>query len=314
MDQEPPDRPARRSYPLTALLAAIGVIAVIVLVVALVRTHQHHTTIPTPGPGKVSSQAADPASWNPSTPALPGDVTTAWAYLDSAGGDMVLGGDGQQHPLGQLVIPGTAAAYLNTLGGGHSLNPHDLVMLEAALSGNTEAGQQLLDEAGGADKVLAGIIDNCQLTNTTVGPPATATVLDLARYGACLREGAIADPATSTWVLDQMRQTAGGIGDVRGNDGGQRLAQFNTTTVGDNGRNQTACLGIGAYWSAAIVVNWPADRGQLYGVAACAQIARDQFPPDTQKAPDSPAPSVSLASTSAAPATTCPYGTCRATD
>jgi hypothetical protein len=305
MDEEPPNTPDRTPY-LVTFLGVIAVIAVVIVIVAIVGARRHHTdSAPTPGPDMVSSQSVEPASWKPSTPALPADVTTAWAYIDSAGGDMVLGGDGGNYDLGQLVVPGIAADYLDQRGDA-TLNPHDLVMLEAALSGNTEAGQQLVDQAGGVDKVLPRIVDNCQLTNTTVGPPAAATVLDMARYGACLREGAIANPATSKWVLDQMRQTAGGIGDVRGNDGGQRLAQFNTTTVGDNGRNRTTCLGVGAYWSAAVVVNWPADRGQLYGVAACAQVARDQFPPDTQKAPASPAPS--------AAATTCPYGTCRATD
>jgi hypothetical protein len=310
MDQ---DRPDRRRYMLPALLA-IGIIALLVLIVAAVavaRNRRHHTTAV---PATSAAVMSDPASWTPSTPALPGDVTTAWAYLDSAGGDMILGGDGQQHPLGQLVSPGIAADYLDQHGAA-SLNPHDLVMLEAALGGNTEAGQQLTDQAGGVDQVLPRIVDHCQLTNTAAGPPATATVLDMARYGACLREGALVDPDRSAWVLDQMRQTAGGIGDVRGNDGGQRLAQFNTTSVGENGRNTTNCLGVGAYWSAAVVVNWPADRGQLYGVAACAQVARDQFPPDTQKAPSPTAPTDSAsASASVVPATTCPYGTCRATD
>lgn len=303
MDENRPTTPDRRPY-LVIFLGVIAVIAVVVVIVAVVGARRHRTdSAPTPGVDMVSSQAGEPASWEPSTPALPTDVTTAWAYLDSAGGDMVVGGDGGPHDLGRLVVPGIAADYLDQHAGP---NPHDLVMLEAALSGNTEAGQQLIDQAGDVDQVLARIVDSCQLTNTVVGPPATATVLDMARYGACLREGAITDPDQSKWVLDQMRQTAGGIGDVRGNDGGQRLAQFNTTTVGDNGRNSTTCLGVGAYWSAAVAVNWPADRGQLYGVAACAQVARDQFPPDTQKAPDSPAPSPA--------ASTCPYETCRATD
>jgi hypothetical protein len=307
MDQDPPaGRTTRRAY----ILLAIGVAAVILAVtgaVAVIRSHRHHQAETRPAPPAATSLAvSEPASWAPSTPALPADVTTGWAYIDSTEGDMIVGGDGQQHTLDQLVIPGIAADYLDQHP--NSLSPHDLVVIENALAGDPAASRQLVDQAGGVEQVWPRVIDNCQLTTTVAGPPAAATVLDMAHYGACLREGALVDPDRSAWVLDQMRQPTGGIGDVRGNDGGQRLAQFNSTVVGENGRNRTTCLGIGAYWSAAVVVNWPADRGAPYGLAACAQVARDQFPPDTQKAPDSPAPS------DLSPATTCPYGTCRATD
>jgi hypothetical protein len=210
------------------------------------------------------------------------------------------------------VVPGIAADYLDRFGqGGQNLSPRDTATLTAALAQNGDAGDQLARDAGGTDVVFPRIIDNCQLTETQMGPPR-ATAADVARYAACLREGATAAPDTSAWVLDQMRQTAGGIGDVRGNDGGQRLAQFNSTVPAGDGRMRTACMGVGAYWSAGIFVDWPTGRPELFGVTTCAEVAAAQFPPDTQpvpdtqQAPDSPAPA-DLSST-------CPYDTCRGTD
>jgi len=139
------------------------------------------------------------------------------------------------------------------------------------------------------------VIDVCSLDDTEADPPR-ATVLAVAQYAACLREGAITNPDLAGKLLDDMRATAGGIGDVRGNDGGQRLAQFNSTAPAGAGRSRTWCMGIGAYWSAAVLVDWPTDRGELYGVAACAEVARSGFPPDTQPAPESipptPVPSI----------------------
>jgi len=287
-------------------MLALGLLALTIAIVGAVVVHgRHHSTPPAAAPASAGPTETVP-SWEPSTPSLPGDVTVSWAYLDSIDGSMKLGGDADPHPLDQLTIPGIAEDYLNRFGGdGPSLSPKDLAVLTSALAQNRAAGTELTQLAGDTDTVFARIIDACQLTNTTMPPQATA--LDIAHYGACLREGAIIDPDRAGWVLDQMRQTAGGIGDVRGNDGGQRLAQFNSTADAGGGKMRTGCLGIGAYWSAAVLVDWPAERGDLYGVAACAEVAKTQFPPDTQQAPDSPAPAEN-------PSAVCPYETCRGTD
>ena len=298
------DQPPRRPRP--HLLIALAALAVFVAVVAVVGiTHRlRGADLPRPAPSAASVSLPLPApTWSASRPTLPADVVTAWAYLDSTEGNILRGGAQDPHPLGQLVVPGIAEDYLDTLAGrGQKPNARDVATLYAALTGSDAAGDQLADLAGGVDQVFPRVIGECQLTGVDLGPPR-ATVLDVARYGACLREGAIADRDTSDWVLDQMRKTAGGIGDVRGDDGGQRLAQFNATQPDGGDRMRTTCLGIGAYWSAAVVVDWPAGRGDLYGVAACAEVARAQFPPDTQKAPAPPTPS-----------STCPYETCRGTD
>lgn len=279
-------RSPRRYY----VLLAIGVVAILVAIsgAAAVIRHRRHQGRIMPVPPVAT---AAPSDWTPTTPALPADVGTAWAYIDSTEGDMLLGGDSLAHPLDQLVVPGLAEDYLNTLSEtGQKLTPHDTVMLSAALGGDAAAAAQLADREVDVPAAVARVVDACQLT-TTAGNPPQSTPLDTARYGACLREGAIVDHGTAGWVLDQMRQTQGGIGDVRGSDSTDRLAQFNSTTDLGDGRARTACLAVGAYWSAAVYVEWPTDRGQMYGVAACAQVARDQFPPDTQKAPDMPAPS-----------------------
>ena len=156
------------------------------------------------------------------------------------------------------------------------------------------------------DAAFTRVIDACSLTDVRMSPPRSTT-LGAARYAACQPEGAATSPDRAAWVIDQMRITAGGIGDVRGNDGGQRLAQYTSTVPAGDGRMRTGCIAVGAYWSAAVFVDWPADRGDLFGSATCAEVARTEFPPDTQKAPEGepPAPSMSI---------TCPYETCRGTD
>jgi hypothetical protein len=253
-------------------------------------------TLPLPAPSPVTSIDLAP-SWAPSAPALPDDVRVAWAYLDSTDGSSRRGGDDDPRPLDNLVVPGVAQDYLNTLSKRSStLHPDEAAVMAAALAQDTAAGERLIELAGGLDASLERITAACSLDGWKLSPPA-ATATDVARYAACLREGAISDSANAAAVLHRMRATAGGIGDVRGNDGGQRLAQFNSTADADAGagRTRTGCLAVGAYWSAAVLVDFPTERGAMFGVAACAEVARGQFPPDTQQAPESipPAPAVS---------------------
>jgi hypothetical protein len=293
------DRRQRPPY----LLLALGVLALLIAVAAagITFSRRHHNPLPKEIPASAGPTSSAPG-WTPSIPALPDDVTESWAYLDSTEGNMLLGGDSDLRPLGRLIVPGLAEDYLNTLDQRHqTVSPHDTVMLTGALAGNSEAGDQLIaasDLFGGSDQAAKRIVDSCQLVTAELEPPR-ATAIDVAHYAACLREGALINPDRAGWVLDQMRQTAGGIGDVRGNDGGQRLAQFNATEPAGGGMMRTGCMGVGAYWSAAVFVDWPAGRGDLYGVAACAEVARAEFPPDTQQAPDSPAPADTSSSATA---------------
>lgn len=283
------------------VLLFLGVLALCVAVtgaVAVTRKHSHA------GPAPAPVLSAVTATWEPSVPALPDDVHVAWAYLDSTEGDVQTSGDLDLHPLDQLVVPGLAEDRLNTLQQHEaSAAAADITVVSDALAGDQGAAARLTDTEGGLAAGMGRVIDACQLADTHAAPPA-ATVLDAARYGACLREGAIVDPDNAAWVLDRMREIRGGIGDARGRDS-DGLAQFNSTvTTGD--RTRAACLGVGAYWSAAVFVDWPGDRGSTYGVAVCAEVAQASFPPDTQQAPDSPAPAGSVIN--------CPYGLCRGTD
>lgn len=301
MDQPPHEQGPRR-HTLTigrATMIAV-VIALTGILVILFLPSRHHRTQPTP---VGSASAATSSEWSPSSPSVPADVTVAWAYLDSTEGDLRRGGDQGLHPLDQLVVPGLAADYLARLGADPTRDQQ--ADLYAALTGDKGAADHLAEDVGGVQAGMERVINSCSLADTRVGP-ARATVTDIARYAACLREGAIADPDQSAWVIDQMRNTPGGIGELRGNDGGQRLAQFISTVPGETGRMRTGCMAVGAYWSAAVLVDWPATEGALYGSGLCGDVARAEFPPDTQQAPDSPAPTD--------PSPTCPYETCRGTD
>jgi len=262
------------------LLVATAVVAVIALAFALVAC----TRGPRPAPTAAPTISIQPApTWSSTVPALPDDVHVTWAYLDSTDGTHTRSGDTDLHELDRLIVPGLAQVYTDP--------PAELIA--SALAQNEQAGAELIEQAGGP-AAFRKVIDVCALDDAEPDPPR-ATALAVAQYAACLREGAITDPDRAGKMLDSMRTTAGGIGDVRGNDGGQRLAQFNSTAPAGTGRHRTWCMGIGAYWSAAVLVDWPTGRGALYGVAACAEVARTGFPPDTQPAPESnpPAPAPS---------------------
>lgn len=293
MDRPPPEAARHRLRTTLIVLVVVAVSAMGGIAAALAGCRTPPRPHPTPQPATYTTGP----TWAPTTPAIPGDTTVAWAYLDSAGGTTTTDGTTGRHRLDQLVIPGIAADYLHQVDQrGHTLNPNDVATLFSALAQNADAAAELTRRAGGLDTVLPRIIDACRLTGITT-EPARATALDTARYAACLREGGLADQAQTRWVLDQMRVTAGGIGDVRGNDGGQHLAQFNSTEPADQaGRMRTGCLAVGAYWSAAVFVDWPQHRGELFGVAVCAEVARTTFPPDTQPAPETtPAPATTTA-------------------
>lgn len=303
MDQPPTDTgpgPATSTFTVSRTTALLVILALVVSLIALYAAVRHR-----PSP-VVPSSTGTTAPWSPSAPAVPAGVTIAWAYLDSTEGDLRRGGDQGLHPLDQLVVPGLAADYLNRLQqDGRDPTRDQQDSLYAALTGSTGAADRLARDVGGIQAGMQRVIDACSLKDTRVGPPR-ATATDVARYAACLREGAIADPQQSGWVIDQMRNTAGGIGDLRGNDGSQRLAQFISTVPAGDGRMRTGCMAVGAYWSAAVLVQWPDTEGALYGSGMCGDVARAEFPPDTQQAPDSPAPADLFS--------TCPYGSCRGTD
>lgn len=303
----------------------IAVVVVVLLVIGfvwwVVATNHDTTTPPIPAPGSSTaahtSASADPdPSWTRTAPPLPKDVTAMWAYLDSTDGTHVRQSDTVLHPVDNLIVPAAAQLLADrtvTPGGSAGPSPEPSVdagavsLIASALAQNADAGTELVKQAGGADAVFDKVIDLCSTEDAKSGPPQ-ATVMQVAQYAACLREGAITDPSHAGWALDLMRVAAGGIGDVRGNDGGQRLAQFNSTVPADEGRNRTWCMGVGAYWSGAVLIDWPADKGELYGLSACAQVAKAEFPPDTQKASEGNPP------TPADPSRSCPYDTCRGTD
>jgi hypothetical protein len=321
-----PERPTSDSRSIA--VSRIGVISVVVAILLLLgavwwatASNRDDATPPNPAPSNSTpagaSTSADPdPSWTPSAAPLPKDVTAMWAYLDSTDGTHSRQADTDLHPVDRLIVPAAAQLLADRTvttdpsagpSAEPSVDPATVSLISSALAQNATAGDELVKQAGGEDTTFGKVIDVCSLDDAKTGP-ARATVLQVAQYAACLREGAITDPDHAAWSLDLMRTAAGGIGDVRGNDGGQRLAQFNSTVPAGEDRNRTWCMGIGAYWSGAVLVDWPASRGELYGVAACAQVAKAEFPPDTQKAPESNPP------TPADPSRSCPYDTCRGTD
>lgn len=245
---------------------------------------------PTPAPADPSPTGAD---WAPTPPALPDGVTYAYAHIDTASGTLQLGGHVERGPLDLLLTPGLAQDYLRSLDDrGQERSDNDEQRIRAALAGDTDAVAWLGEQVDGPRAAFTRISQVCQLDDVDTDSLA-ASPLDIARYGACLSEGVIADAGNASWVLDQMRAERAGIGESRGDNA---LAQQNSS-VRDGDQYRSRCLAVGPWWVAAVLVDYDQERGEPYGRAACALIADTLFPPDAQKVPEntsSPAPSVDV--------------------
>jgi hypothetical protein len=224
-------------------------------------------------------------TWSPTKPAVAAGVSMSWAYLENAEGGRRAGGDSDPRQIDDLLVPAAAQEYLES---GQPVPSPAGSRLTDALHGDTASIAWLYEQREGRDQIARRIADKCQLGSIKTGP-ARMDATTAARYAACLREGAIANPDRASWVIEQMRDNGGGIGVVRGSDKRQKVAQINST-VRDGDRVRTSCLAIGAYWSAAVLLDYPADRGDAYGVDVCEDTARSAFPPDMQQVPDSLAP------------------------
>lgn len=292
-------QPATRHRIGLAVIAIVIAVIAVLAVAALVDRDDKPAPAPTttaatrtPSPAPVTPSVSG-AAWDPSPPALPEGVSYSYARIDNTNGTLLLGGGVDRHHLDNLLIPGLAEDYLRTLTArGDERTDAVEKQIRDALAGDDDAIEWLTEQVGGSGEAFTRIVKACDL-DTTDTAPAKADPMDIARYGACLREGAIADTDSATWVLEQMRATRTGIGESRGD---RNLAQQNSTVlVGDQYR--AGCLAIGPWWVAAIVVDYDSDRGEPYGRAVCALVSGSVFPPDTEKVPEkktSPAPSVDV--------------------
>lgn len=279
---------------LIAFTALVALLAVAAVVAVAVRSGTDDppapTPIPQPGVPPTGSPAASP--WSPSTPAPADDVRLAWAYLDSTDGTVRAGGHTDLHELDHLVVPALAQDYLDQgeFTTDRPPSPDVSDRLHRALAGEGMHIDWLYRQGDGRDAAMRRVADACALDTTRLGP-VRMTALDTARLGTCLREGAIAPAEWANWVVEQMRASTGGIGDVRGSDTAQHLAQQHSIVL-DADRYRAGCLAVGAFWSAAVLVDYPAGRGQGYALTVCADTARTVFPPDMQQVPEtlSPAP------------------------
>lgn len=229
----------------------------------------------------------DPNSpWSPRTPTPPPGAVVSWAYLNSAEGDTRTGGDDGLQDLNDLIVPAMAQDYLNAAEErDETVSSAERQKLAAAVTGDPGAITWLIEHRDGRNAAMLRIIDACYLNDARIDPPR-ATAEDIAGLGACLREGAIVQPEQAAWVLDQMRASTGGIADARSSGSAQNLAQINTIRRYDNDTYQAGCLAVGAWWSAAVIVRYPVERGPEYGKSVCRDVAIDAFPPDGRQLPD----------------------------
>lgn len=270
-----------------SIAAGLAVVGVVALVYWMIGSGQGSgPTDASSSPDAVTVSADSPVpTWSPSKPTAPVGVRLSWAYVESIEGTVSSGGNTDAHELDGLA---TAATVQDYLAHDATPDPDAASKLAAALRGDVDAADWVAEQRGGRDAAVARTITACSLTAAAV-EPVRATALAVARLGACLRQGGVVQPKWSTWMLNQMRYTTGGIGDTRGSDTTQDLAQQNSTVL-DGDRYRTGCMAIGAYWSAGVLLEYPAELGAEYGPLVCADVAQSAFPPDTQQVPDNEPP------------------------
>lgn len=265
-------------------LAVIGVVALVYWIIGFGQGSGPADARSSPDAVTASADSPVP-TWSPSKPTEPVGVRLSWAYVESIEGTVSSGGNTDAHELDGLA---TAAIVQDYLANDATPDQDATSKLAAALRGDQDAAAWVTEQRGGRDAAVARTITACSLTGAAT-ESVRATELAVARLGACLREGEVVEPKWSTWMLNQMRSTTGGIGDARGSDTGQDLAQQNSTVL-DGDRYRTGCMAIGAYWSAGVLLEYPTELGAAYGPLVCADVARTAFPPDTQQVPDDEPP------------------------
>jgi hypothetical protein len=141
-------------------------------------------------------------------------------------------------------------------------------------------------QQNGALASVNRLISVCGLTETTGDPghwgDTMISARDAARLGVCIADGRAAGPWTS-WLLTQMRG-------VRGEgDFGPRKA-FPPELAGriaiKNGwfgpaskdEWEISCLAIGEGWSLGVLLHYPAQLGDTFGMSECQSVAAQLMP------------------------------------
>ena len=229
--------------------------------------YTNHPTVDTPPPTTAQSIHPTPTT-NP--------THITWAYTDTAGINTTGGGGNALNPMNGLVIPGLVTDLLYR----RRNNPGSIpdTKTTAALAGNPDAAWWYATQDDGINPAMTRIAADCNLSIKTSPPRATA--LDIAQYGACLREYGIADPGITNTVLTALRRNTGGITDAVTDTGGKPVAEFNTTTLTTPSRATTACLAISTHWAAVVIVDYDTTHPGDYGLQQCAHTATTDFPAD----------------------------------
>ena len=151
-----------------------------------------------------------------------------------------------------------------------------LARLSTAIRDSNDDAAQWAYRQGGGDAVVKRLISMCGLTDTTVRSGwwslTRMSARDAVRMGECIADGRAAGPKWTDWVLSEMRQVRGSIGDQQAKSGGGRWGIIDAlpaemagsvaikngwTPQGYDGRWHVNCLAIGDGWVLAVQARYP---------------------------------------------------------
>lgn len=236
---------------------------------------------PTPSPSP-SPQPRAPL------PQLRPQVWAQWAVYDRHTHQVQPGGAAGRSSTESMIKVGIVADFLAGVEhAGRMPTARETDLMQRAIIDSDDQAAQRLYVARGGDQLVRRLIDTCALADTRITPgwwsKTHITAGDAATLGACIADGKVCSAPWAAWVEEQMRGVQGegrfGIVEARPADRGRVLAIKNGWTAYD-GQWHVACLAVADWWSAAVLVRYPAAMGLEYGGSMCARVAAAVLPPE----------------------------------
>ncbi len=301
------------------LLLALTVLAVLggVLAIPAVTGHSRSNADSAEWVGSASTPPSPPATSTPAAPATPAPSATSeapvpvptitapatsffgWALLDRHTGkitgsaNMATGTNTTESMIKAWIV----SDYLRRLPAGTQPSAATLDDLAVAIVHSDDDAAQRLYVAGGQNAVVNRMISICGLTNTTIDDGwwsrTEMSPQDAVKLGICVADGRAAGAAWTPWVLQEMRDVQGGVGDQQATTGGGRWGivdglpatlasglsiKNGWTPTSSDGDWHVNNLAISDDWVLAVMVRYPIGNGLQYGADICSSVARQLLP------------------------------------
>jgi hypothetical protein len=208
--------------------------------------------------------------------------TYSWAFLDRATGLRYQSANAAETASTESMIKAWLAADYLTRAEAYGFVP-EYGLLEPMIRDSDDNAAELIYWNNGGDDSIARMITTCGLLDTQIFSGWWSLTMMSARdavsLGACITDGVATGPASTEWLLSEMRQVRGeGYFGVVGGLSARPLAKVaikNGWTLHSNaGIWQVNCLAIHPKWVMAVMTTYSWDLGLAHGSEICAQVTR----------------------------------------